>query len=121
MHPNSAQLEEILWSDPREKLKGTRQSNRGAGKFFGFDVTAKWLKLLDVKVLIRGHEVFENGFEISHKGKVLTLFSSKNHAYQMSAAAYLQLDLSADHNSAYELKPYIKHFSSLNLKLGKSK
>jgi protein phosphatase len=110
MHPNIAQLEEILWSDPREKLKGSRPSDRGAGKFFGFDVTAKWLKLLDVKVLIRGHEVFENGFEISHKGKVLTLFSSKNPAYRNEHAAYLQLDLSADHNSAYQLKRYIKQF-----------
>jgi protein phosphatase len=110
IQPNTTQLEEILWSDPREKLKGTKPSDRGAGKFFGLDVTTKWLKLLDAKVLIRGHEVFENGFEISHKGKVLTLFSSKNQGDRNKQATYLQLDLEAVNKSAYYFKRYIKQF-----------
>jgi len=97
-------LEEILWSDPEEGIIGTYPSPRGAGKLFGEDVTAKFLRMLNVKVLIRGHEPSEAGYKINHHGKILTLFSRKGEPYFNNQAAYLQLDLTAKVGSAYQLK-----------------
>jgi diadenosine tetraphosphatase ApaH/serine/threonine PP2A family protein phosphatase len=109
-HPKERHLEEILWSDPDETIKGTYPSPRGAGRFFGEDVTQKFLSMLGVKILIRGHEPAQNGFKISHNGKILTLFSRKGSPYFNSLAAYLQLDLSLKPRNVYELMPYIHKF-----------
>ena len=109
-HPEKRLLEEILWSDPNDNIKGTYPSPRGAGKLFGEDVTKKFLNMLDVSVLIRGHEPSPNGFKINHDGKILTLFSRKGPPYFNSSAAYLQLDLSLKLKNAYKLMPYIQSF-----------
>jgi protein phosphatase len=107
-HPNETHLEEILWSDPEEGISGTYPSPRGAGKLFGIDVTQKFLKMLNVKVLIRGHEPSEDGYKINHEGKILTLFSRKGEPYFNSQAAYLQLDLTAQVENAYQLRDSVR-------------
>lgn len=103
-HPRESYLEEILWSDPEEGLTGTYPSPRGAGKSFGEDVTDSFLTMLNVKLLIRGHEPSEEGYKINHHGKVLTLFSRKGEPYYNAQAAYLQLDLAVKLENAYQLR-----------------
>ena len=107
-HPAESHLEEILWSDPEENLTGTLESPRGAGKLFGIDVTDKFLRMLDVKILIRGHEPAETGYKINHDGRILTLFSRKGEPYFNSKAAYLMLNLSLDLTSVYQLVDSIR-------------
>jgi protein phosphatase len=102
-HPAESHLEEILWSDPEENLTGTHQSPRGAGRLFGMDVTEKFLHMLNVQMLIRGHEPAEAGYKINHDGRVLTLFSRKGEPYYNNKAAYLMLDLSRDVADVYQL------------------
>jgi protein phosphatase len=93
-HPRELHLEEILWNDPWEGIKGTIASPRGAGRLFGEDVTNKLLKMLNVKALIRGHQAFSDGYSSIHGGRVLTLFSRKGPPYTNTFGAYLQLDIS---------------------------
>jgi len=107
-HPHETHLEEILWNDPEENIKGTYASPRGAGKLFGEDITAKLLKMLNVKLMIRGHEPSENGFKINHSGKILTIFSRTGPPYFNHHGAYLQLNLSKKVERAEGLKGFIK-------------
>jgi diadenosine tetraphosphatase ApaH/serine/threonine PP2A family protein phosphatase len=93
-HPQESHLEEILWSDPWKEIKGTIASPRGAGRLFGEDVTKKLLAMLNVKVLIRGHQSCPDGYKTDHSQKVLTLFSRKGAPYNNSYGAYLHLDIS---------------------------
>ncbi len=93
-HPRERHLEEILWSDPWEGIRGTIASPRGAGRLFGSDVTDKLLKMLGAKALIRGHESSEFGYKTNHNEKVLTLFSRKGLPYRNKFGAYLHLELS---------------------------
>ena len=93
-HPRERHLEEILWNDPWEGIKGTIASPRGAGRLFGEDVTNKLLKMLNVKALIRGHQAFSDGYSSIHGGRVLTLFSRKGPPYNNAFGAYLHLDIS---------------------------
>ncbi len=93
-HPRERHLEEILWSDPWEGINGTIASPRGAGRLFGEDITNKLLQMLDVKVLIRGHESSKEGYKINHSGKVLTLFSRKGPPYQNKFGAFLHFGIS---------------------------
>lgn len=103
-------LEDLLWSDPVDEVKGVLYSPRGAGKLFGKDVTEEVLNKLGVRVLIRGHEPCPEGFKLNHDGKVLTLFSRKGAPYFNAHGAYLQLPLSEKIRSAQQLLPWIHKF-----------
>jgi len=94
MHPRESHLEEILWSDPWEDIKGTIASPRGAGRLFGEDVTKRLLAMLNVKALVRGHQSCSDGYKTDHSQKVLTLFSRKGAPYTNRYGAYLHLDIS---------------------------
>jgi protein phosphatase len=107
-HPKETHLEEILWSDPEESLKGTYPSPRGAGKLFGQDVTESFLKMTNASVLIRGHEPADAGFKINHSGRILTIFSRKGEPYFNSQGSFLQLDLTERIKDAFQLKRFVK-------------
>ena len=109
-HPKQRLLEEMLWSDPAERIKDVCESPRGAGKFFGENITNEVLKRFNVKILIRGHEPTREGFKINHRGKVLTLFSRKGPPYFNLYGAYLNVELSKKLDSAELLIPYVHKF-----------
>ncbi|MDH5460945.1 MAG: serine/threonine protein phosphatase [Candidatus Bathyarchaeota archaeon] len=109
-HPHEQHLEEILWSDPHEGIKGTHASPRGAGRLFGEDVTDKLLAMLHVKALIRGHEPTDEGFKINHSGKILTLFSRRGPPYHNTHGAYLKLNLAKETEDARHLIECIHKF-----------
>ena len=109
-HPKQSFLEDILWSDPNESVKEICASPRGAGKLFGENITNQALRRFDVRILIRGHEPCEDGFKISHNGKVLTIFSRKGPPYFNTYGAYLELELSEKFENAEQLIPYIHKF-----------
>jgi len=109
-HPQESHLEEILWSDPEEGISGTYPSPRGAGRLFGEDVTEKFLKILDVNILIRGHEPCREGFKINHGGKILTLFSRRGAPYYNDHGAYLRLDLSKPIENVMQLERFVRTF-----------
>ena len=107
-HPHESHLEEILWSDPEEGLRGTRPSPRGAGKLFGQDVTESFLKIMNVNVLIRGHEPADAGYKINHDGRVLTLFSRRGEPYFNNQGAFLQFNLAEKIEDAFQLERLVK-------------
>ncbi len=109
-HPKESHFEEMLWSDPAENINGTYLSPRGAGRLFGEDITRRFLDLLSVRMLIRGHEPAQLGYKINHRGRILTLFSRKGPPYFNYSAAYLELDLSLKLTDANELIPYVHTF-----------
>ena len=109
-HPKQGFLEEMLWSDPNEMIRGLYASPRGAGKLFGEDITERVLKNFNVKILVRGHEPCENGFKINHGGRVLTLFSRKGPPYFNNCGAYLNVELSERFENAEQLVPHIHKF-----------
>jgi hypothetical protein len=88
----STAMEEILWNDPRDSIMNNgnfERSRRGIGKHFGLSVSNTWLRKLDAKVILRGHEPCE-GYKIDHQGLVFTIFTCKE-SYPMSKAAYLDI------------------------------
>jgi len=109
-HPSESHLEEILWSDPAEDIRGVRFSPRGAGRLFGEDVTSTFIDALGVKFVIRGHEPAMDGYAVAHGGRILTLFSRKGPPYYNLHGAYLKFDLGREYNSAWRLVPHIRRF-----------
>jgi diadenosine tetraphosphatase ApaH/serine/threonine PP2A family protein phosphatase len=109
-HPKQRLLEDMLWSDPTETIKGVCESPRGAGRLFGENITNEMLRRFNVKILIRGHEPCRDGFQINHGGKVLTLFSRKGSPYFNVQGAFLNVELSEKFENAEQLIPYIHKF-----------
>ena len=80
--PISGLMCELLWSDPKEE-KGISPSERGAGVYFGPDVTENFLKRNNLTLLIRSHEVRMEGYQIEQEGKTITVFSAPNYCDQV--------------------------------------
>ncbi|KAJ1687540.1 hypothetical protein LUZ63_018930 [Rhynchospora breviuscula] len=104
--PEEGLMCEILWSDPQPQ-PGRGPSKRGVGLSFGADVTKRFLEDNSLSLVVRSHEVKDEGYEIDHDGKLITVFSAPNYCDQMgNKGAYIRL-------TAPELKPDIKTFAAV--------
>ncbi|KAL5997706.1 hypothetical protein ACLOJK_008636 [Asimina triloba] len=72
---------ELLWSDPQPN-PGRGPSKRGVGLSFGGDVTKRFLKENNLDLVVRSHEVKDEGYEIEHDGRLITVFSAPNYCDQ---------------------------------------
>jgi Ca2+-binding EF-hand superfamily protein/diadenosine tetraphosphatase ApaH/serine/threonine PP2A family protein phosphatase len=70
--------QDMLWSDPREE-EGWAASTRGAGILWGPDMTKKFVSKNDLALVIRSHEMVDEGYLYWHDNKVVTLFSASNY------------------------------------------
>ena len=76
---------------------------RGVGLSFGPDVTAKFLENNNLKLVVRSHEVKDEGYEVEANGKLITVFSAPNYCDQMGNKGAL---LRFDSNLDYEPKQF---------------
>lgn len=104
--PEEGLMCEILWSDPQPQ-PGRGPSKRGVGLSFGEDVTKRFLQENNLDLLVRSHEVKDEGYEIEHDGKLITVFSAPNYCDQMgNKGAFIRF-------KAPDMKPDIVTFSSV--------
>jgi len=76
--PDEGLMTELLWSDP-QPMPGRAPSKRGVGVSFGPDVTKRFLEENELSLLVRSHEVKDEGYEVTHDGKCITVFSAPNY------------------------------------------
>ncbi|CAD6334342.1 unnamed protein product [Miscanthus lutarioriparius] len=104
--PEEGLMCELLWSDPQPQL-GRGPSKRGVALSFGADVTKKFLQENNLDLIVRSHEVKDEGYEIEHDGKLITVFSAPNYCDQMgNKGAFIRY-------TAPEMKPDIVTFSAV--------
>ncbi|XP_058219367.1 serine/threonine-protein phosphatase 5 isoform X4 [Rhododendron vialii] len=104
--PEEGLMCELLWSDPQPQ-PGRGPSKRGVGLSFGADVTKRFLQENNLDLVVRSHEVKDEGYEIEHDGKLITVFSAPNYCDQMgNKGAFIRFE-------APDLKPNIVTFSSV--------
>ncbi|XP_023640498.1 serine/threonine-protein phosphatase 5 isoform X1 [Capsella rubella] len=104
--PEEGLMCELLWSDP-QPLPGRGPSKRGVGLSFGGDVTKRFLQDNNLELLVRSHEVKDEGYEVEHDGKLITVFSAPNYCDQMgNKGAFIRFE-------APDMKPNIVTFSAV--------
>jgi len=81
---NSGEMEKVLclqslWSDPDDE-EGFAPSDRGVGILFGGDVTENFLQTNQLQLVVRSHEMVDEGYEFKHNNQLLTVFSASYYA-----------------------------------------
>ncbi|XP_047246719.1 serine/threonine-protein phosphatase 5 isoform X2 [Girardinichthys multiradiatus] len=104
--PDSGPMCDLLWSDPQPQ-SGRSISKRGVSCQFGPDVTQRFLEQNKLDYIVRSHEVKAEGYEVTHSGKCITVFSAPNYCDQMgNKGAYIHLRGS-------DLKPEFHQFTAV--------
>lgn len=76
--PVQGLLCDLLWSDPSLEM-GWTANDRGVSFSFGADVITKFLRKHDFDLIVRGHQVVEDGYEFFAQRKLITIFSAPNY------------------------------------------
>ncbi|KAA3676812.1 serine/threonine-protein phosphatase with EF-hands [Paragonimus westermani] len=88
------QMLNLLWSDPQLKPGSRLNSYRGGGSYFGPDVTEAFLQRYGFKLIIRSHECFPEGWQLTHSAQVLTVFSSFDYfGHATNEGVFMRLSL----------------------------
>jgi serine/threonine-protein phosphatase PP1 catalytic subunit len=111
--PEVGLLCDLLWSDPAP-IQGWGENDRGVSYIFGADVVTDFLERHDLDLIVRAHQVVEDGYQFFAGRRLVTLFSAPNYCGEFDNAGGM---ISVDENlmcSFQILKP-----SSKPARLGK--
>lgn len=105
--PESGLMSDLLWSDP-QPFPGKSPSKRGVGFSFGPDITKQFLDYNNLSLLVRSHEVKEEGYLVEHGGLTITVFSAPNYCDTMgNKGAFIHFDASLEPKfTKYEAVPH---------------
>eukprot|EP00201_Polytomella_parva_P018516 CAMPEP_0175057022 /NCGR_PEP_ID=MMETSP0052_2-20121109/11018_1 /TAXON_ID=51329 ORGANISM="Polytomella parva, Strain SAG 63-3" /NCGR_SAMPLE_ID=MMETSP0052_2 /ASSEMBLY_ACC=CAM_ASM_000194 /LENGTH=500 /DNA_ID=CAMNT_0016322159 /DNA_START=173 /DNA_END=1675 /DNA_ORIENTATION=- len=104
--PEAGLMCEALWSDPCD-APGLSMSKRGVGTQFGSDITKDFLDRNGLDLVVRSHEVKEEGYEVAHDGRLVTVFSAPNYCDQMgNRGAFVRFE-------GKDMKPQFTKFSAV--------
>ena len=96
--PKEGPISDLLWSDPDDRV-GFCESPRGAGFIFGADVTCQFLRINDLHMIDRAHQLVMKGYNYIHHDNVCTIFSAPNYCYRCgNMAAIMEVNENLDIN-----------------------
>lgn len=99
--PDEGPMCEMLWNDPQDE-PGLTPNKRGVGVAWGPDVTRQYLETNGLSLVVRSHEVKDEGYELAHDGYCVTIFSAPNYCDQMgNKGAFIR----------FEGKDMVPHFT----------
>ncbi|XP_035694826.1 serine/threonine-protein phosphatase alpha-2 isoform-like [Branchiostoma floridae] len=84
--PDHGLVCDLLWSDPDEDITGWGENDRGVSYTFGGDVVRNFLRKHDCSLIVRAHQVVEDGYAFFQKRKLVTLFSAPNYCGEFDNA-----------------------------------
>jgi len=107
--PDAGLLCDLLWSDPEADITGWAENDRGVSFTFGADVVSKFLQKHDFDLVVRAHQVVEDGYEFFADRQLVTISSAPNYCGEFdNAGAVMSVDESLM-CSFRILKPTEKH------------
>ena len=93
--PDVGLICDFLWADPDACTQGWAESERGVSYTFGSDVVSKFLEDHDFDLMVRAHQVVEDGYEFFAQRQLVTLFSAPNYCGEFdNSGAVMSVDAS---------------------------
>jgi len=91
--PDAGLLCDLLWADPDVDQSGWGANDRGVSFTFGGDVVETFLRKQDFDLIVRAHQVVEDGYEFFAKRQLVTVFSAPNYCGEFdNAGAMMSVD-----------------------------
>ena len=75
-----------MWSDPDVDITGWAENDRGVSYTFGEDVVGKFLNRHDFDLIVRAHQVVEDGYEFFADRQLVTIFTAPNYCGEFDNA-----------------------------------
>ena len=111
--PLSGPMCDMLWADP-QPWPGRGPNKRGVSICFGPDVTKRFLESNGLHLLVRSHEVKEEGYLVEHDGKCITVFSAPNYCDQMgNKGAFITFTRNGGDGTGDELTPDFTQYEAV--------
>lgn len=83
---------DLMWSDP-EEIEGWAVNPRGSGWVFGQSIVSEFCHLNDVSIIVRSHQLAEEGYKIWFDDNFVTIWSAPNYCYRCgNKACILRFD-----------------------------
>jgi serine/threonine-protein phosphatase 6 catalytic subunit len=76
-----------MWSDPEDDIEDWKPSSRMAGWLFGSKVVQEFQHLNEVKLIVRAHQLVQEGYKWHFNKKLVTVWSAPNYCYKMNNEA----------------------------------
>jgi len=90
--PDAGLLCDLLWSDPAP-IEGWAENDRGVSYVFGANVIQDFLEKQDLDLIVRAHQVVEDGYQFFAGRRLVTLFSAPNYCGEFdNAGAMISID-----------------------------
>lgn len=77
--PDCGLLCDLLWADPNSEVSTWGDNDRGVSFTFGADVVRSFLKKHNLDLIVRAHQVVEDGYEFFAGRQLVTVFSAPNY------------------------------------------
>ena len=89
--PDSGLLCDLLWSDPDTEVLEYDENDRGVSVIFGEKVVEDFNKKNDLDLIIRAHQVVDEGYEFFAKRQLITIFSAPNYCGEFDNSAGIMI------------------------------
>ena len=89
--PDSGLLCDLLWSDPDKEVLEYDENDRGVSVIFGEKIVEDFNKKNDLDLIIRAHQVVDEGYEFFANRQLITIFSAPNYCGEFDNSAGIMI------------------------------
>ena len=89
--PDTGLLCDLLWSDPDKDVLEYDENDRGVSVIFGEKIVQDFNKKNDLDLIIRAHQVVDDGYEFFAQRQLITIFSAPNYCGEFDNSAGIMI------------------------------
>lgn len=89
--PSDGCFADLMWSDPCTSIETWEHSYRGAGYLFGTRACEQFLRINDLGMIVRAHQLAVNGYQKYFNDTCVTVWSAPNYSYRTKNSASIMV------------------------------
>ena len=89
--PDTGLLCDLLWSDPDKEVLEYDENDRGVSVILGEKIVEDFNKKNDLDLIIRAHQVVDEGYEFFANRQLITIFSAPNYCGEFDNSAGIMI------------------------------